>query len=264
MKVYSLSILSVTPNTPAQAAMLGTTQDLSSFSFYQRGSVGEFMTFFTKVILPSQAFCILICPRRRPWPNERQQTSRLRSRRITIKLMSSEPPGGDLMQWAWLVRSCCFSSDLLNSSRNSAVMITDLEYPYRPAFSLLTKLLDENAALLAQLPAHSAAPSFGSASGNAFGGNPSQAAAGGIPPAQKGKLEGTLSTYLTKYQDPKQADTIMKVQKELDETKIVLVSSHGFPNCPQRKLTFVAAQDDRVCSGAWRKAGQSCGAIQCA
>lgn len=49
MKVYSLSLLSVTPNTPAQAQLLGTAQDLSSFSFYQRGSVGEFMTFFTKV-----------------------------------------------------------------------------------------------------------------------------------------------------------------------------------------------------------------------
>ena len=109
------------------------------------------------------------------------------------------------------------------SAHGPAVMITDLEYPFRPAFSLLTKLLDENAALLAQLPAASAAPSFGSATANAFG-NPSQAAAGGLPPAQKGKLEGTLATYLTKYQDPKQADTIMKVQKELDETKIVLVS----------------------------------------
>ena len=49
MKIYSLSLLSVTPSTPAQAATLGTAQDLSSFSFYQRGSVGEFMTFFTKV-----------------------------------------------------------------------------------------------------------------------------------------------------------------------------------------------------------------------
>ena len=95
-------------------------------------------------------------------------------------------------------------------------MITDLEYPYRPAFSLLTKLLDENTALQAQLPSPTA---------NAFAANPSQAAAGGIPPAQKGKLEGTLAMYLTKYQDPKQADTIMKVQKELDETKIVLVRS---------------------------------------
>ena len=28
--------------------------------------------------------------------------------------------------------------------------------------------------------------------------------------------------YLEKYQDPRQADTIMRVQQELDETKIVL------------------------------------------
>lgn len=31
-----------------------------------------------------------------------------------------------------------------------------------------------------------------------------------------------LKEYLTKYQDPKAADSIMKIQKELDETKIVL------------------------------------------
>ncbi len=28
--------------------------------------------------------------------------------------------------------------------------------------------------------------------------------------------------YVTKYQDPQQADSIMKIQKELDETKITL------------------------------------------
>lgn len=121
--------------------------------------------------------------------------------------------------WAWPVSRPFGRRSHLTPA---AVMITDLEYPYRPAFSLLTKLLDENAPLLAQLPSP-AAQAFSSASSNAFGGNPSSAAAGGLPPAQKGKLEGTLATYLTKYQDPKQADTIMKVQKELDETKIVLV-----------------------------------------
>ena len=31
-----------------------------------------------------------------------------------------------------------------------------------------------------------------------------------------------LKTYLVKYQDPQEADSIMKIQKELDETKIVL------------------------------------------
>lgn len=36
--------------------------------------------------------------------------------------------------------------------------------------------------------------------------------------------DAKLAEYVRKYQDPKQADTIMKVQQELDETKIVLVS----------------------------------------
>ena len=31
-----------------------------------------------------------------------------------------------------------------------------------------------------------------------------------------------LRDYLAKYQDPQQADSILKIQKELDETKIVL------------------------------------------
>jgi synaptobrevin family protein YKT6 len=33
-----------------------------------------------------------------------------------------------------------------------------------------------------------------------------------------------LKTYLIKYQDPKQADQITKVQEQLDETKQVMVN----------------------------------------
>ena len=40
-----------------------------------------------------------------------------------------------------------------------------------------------------------------------------------------------IDEYLVKYQDPKQADTIMKVQQELDETKIILVDVL-FPSIP--------------------------------
>lgn len=76
-----------------------------------------------------------------------------------------------------------------------AIIITDQEYPVRPAFSLLTKILDE---FIAKVPQ------------SAFS-NPSAIS---FPDIQ---------TYLTKYQDPRQADTIMRVQQELDETKIVLV-----------------------------------------
>jgi synaptobrevin family protein YKT6 len=75
------------------------------------------------------------------------------------------------------------------------VIITDQEYPVRPAFSLLTKVLDE---FTAQVPKEAWAD-----------------------PAKISFPD--MAVYINKYQDPKQADTIMRVQQELDETKIVLV-----------------------------------------
>ena len=34
-----------------------------------------------------------------------------------------------------------------------------------------------------------------------------------------------LAAHLQKFQNPKEADSLMKIQSELDETKIILVSS---------------------------------------
>ena len=76
------------------------------------------------------------------------------------------------------------------------VIITHHEYPVRPAFSLLTKLLDD---FIAKVPVASY----------------SSPAAISFP---------EINSYISKYQDPRQADAIMKVQQELDETKIILVS----------------------------------------
>jgi hypothetical protein len=85
MKVYSISLLSVNQAaSPPQATALGGAQDLSSFSFYQRGSVGEFMTFFTKV-----NYKINNGANGRLLLNEHLPTNLLRSRRTTTKLMSS-------------------------------------------------------------------------------------------------------------------------------------------------------------------------------
>lgn len=78
---------------------------------------------------------------------------------------------------------------------DAAAIITDQEYPVRPAFSLLTKVLDDFTAKIPQ-------SSFAN-------------------PASINFAE--INTYLQKYQDPRQADAIMRVQQELDETKIVLV-----------------------------------------
>jgi hypothetical protein len=75
-----------------------------------------------------------------------------------------------------------------------AVIVTDEEYPVRPAFSLLTKILDDFTAKVPQ-------SSYSNPSSISF---------------------PDINTYIQKYQDPRQADTIMRVQQELDETKIVL------------------------------------------
>jgi len=76
----------------------------------------------------------------------------------------------------------------------AAVIITDQEYPVRPAFSILTKALEE---FISRVPQSS----FSNPSAIHF---------------------TEIQTYVSKYQDPTQADTIMRIQQELDETKVVL------------------------------------------
>ena len=48
MKIYSLAVVLAPPNK--SAVVLSSASDLSSFSFYQRGSIAEFMSFFTKTV----------------------------------------------------------------------------------------------------------------------------------------------------------------------------------------------------------------------
>ena len=84
---------------------------------------------------------------------------------------------------------------MFQPSHTLGVIITDHEYPVRPAFSLLSKLLDDFVVKVPQ-------SSFSNPSAISF---------------------PDINTYLQKYQDPRHADNIMRVQQELDETKIVLV-----------------------------------------
>lgn len=48
VKIFSISVLQTPPSSAS--TLLTTANDLSSFSFYQKGSVGEFMTFFSKTV----------------------------------------------------------------------------------------------------------------------------------------------------------------------------------------------------------------------
>ncbi|KAF2225521.1 Longin-like domain-containing protein [Elsinoe ampelina] len=79
----------------------------------------------------------------------------------------------------------------------AGIIISDHEYPALVAHQLLSKILDE---FLSKYPR------------SAYQGN-----------VTGGELAfPQLKEYIQKYQDPAQADSIMKIQKELDETKIVL------------------------------------------
>lgn len=75
-------------------------------------------------------------------------------------------------------------------------MVTDQEYPVRPAFSLLLKILE---LFVQKIP-------------RSMYQDPKKVAEN-FPEVQQ---------FLQQYQDPKQADAIMRVQAELDETKVVL------------------------------------------
>jgi len=154
MKLYSLSIVHVPDAGPS--ITLSTSSDLSSFSFYQRGSVAEFMSFFSKTVAERTR------AGQRQSIQENNYTAHVYNRGGTEQLC--------------------------------AVVIADQEYPVRPAFSLLSKVLDE---FVTAVPLEQ----YSDPSSISF-------------PATQ--------SYLTKYQDPRQADNIMKVQAELDETKIIL------------------------------------------
>ncbi|TFK65972.1 snare protein YKT6 [Pluteus cervinus] len=154
MKIYSISVLLAPPS--GSSVVLINANDLSSFSFYQRSSVSEFMSFFSKTVVDRTA------QGQRQSVQENNYTAHIYNR------------GG--------------------AEQLAAVIVTDQEYPVRPAFSLLAKLLDEFTAKVPQ-------SSFANPASISF---------------------PDITTFLQKYQDPRQADTIMKVQQELDETKIVL------------------------------------------
>lgn len=151
VKLFSISILR--NSQPAHELVQAT--DLSSFGFFQRTSVQEFMTFFSKTVAE------------RTKAGQRQ----------------------DVEENNYVFHVYARSEGI------AGVIISDKDYPVRVAYSLLNKILDE---FLAQYPVT-----------RWSSGEPS------LPFPE-------LHTYLVKYQDPRQADTIMKVQQELDETKVVL------------------------------------------
>lgn len=88
---------------------------------------------------------------------------------------------------------------------NAGVIVTDQEYPVRVVFSLLNKILDDFTTKITRAVWEAKVEESRRSGKQCLVDYP------------------VLGEFIIKYQDPKQADTIMKVQQELDETKIILV-----------------------------------------
>lgn len=153
VKLYAISVFYKAPN---EARLLKAAYDLQSFSFFQRGSVQEFISFATKTLV------------------ERTQAATRQSVKQDVYMCHVYVRADNL----------------------SAVLISDHEYPNRVAHTLLTKIMDDFNAKVAkdQWPT-------GSESSIDF---------------------TTLPATLSKYQDPREADALTRMQEDLDETKIIL------------------------------------------
>nr|CAG4646597.1 EOG090X0E6P [Macrothrix elegans] len=154
VKLYSLSVLF--RNQLGTPLLLRAAYELSSFGFFQRSSVQEFMGFTAKILTE------------RTQPASRQSIKQ-----------------GEYMCHIYM-----------RSDGLTAVVVADHEYPQRVAHTILTKVLDD---FSARVESH--LWSEGNAACTAYSG-----------------LEPTL----TKYQNPREADALTKIQDELDETKIIL------------------------------------------
>ena len=141
-----------------KALELTSARDLSQFSFFERNGVSQFMTFFAETV--SQ----------RTQPGQRQSVEE-----------------GNYIGHTYT-----------RSEGISGIIITDKDYPVRPAYTLINKILEEYLSLHPKSDWEN------------------------IDKANETLQYGQLEAYLKKYQDPTQADSIMKVQQELDDTTVVL------------------------------------------
>ncbi|KAI8894123.1 Longin-like domain-containing protein [Globomyces pollinis-pini] len=176
MKALSLSVLK--QGQPAK--LLAVTHDLSSFSYFTKGSVKEAIDFFAKTAV------------------ERTQ----KGQRTTIQ------------QENFTGHIYCREDGL------AAAICTDAEYPQRVAFSVLAKILDE----------------FDSK----FKNNSN------INPDNTNQLYPELADHLLKAQDPNSNDPFMKVQRELDETRIILHKTMDSLLQRGEKLDDLVARSDEL------------------
>ncbi|KAF6779726.1 hypothetical protein AHF37_00943 [Paragonimus kellicotti] len=153
MKLFSLQILYKTDN---QSKVLQASHELSTFSYFHRSNIREFMVFTGK----------LVCDK-----TERCQRGLVKEQDYICHVY---------------VRP-----DYL-----SGVLISDQEYPPRVAQTLLVKATEDFAV---QYPCHT---------WNNL--------------AEESATCKKIDEYLQRYQNPLEADSLMRLHNEVDETKVIL------------------------------------------
>jgi synaptobrevin family protein YKT6 len=159
MKIYYMGVLRPAQNG-SKTVSLAEAKDLSSFTFFQRSSVGQFMTFFAQTIAERTSV------------DQRQSVEE-----------------GEYVGHVYV-----------RGEGIAGVIITDKAYPLRPAFTLLNKVCDD---FIVQHD-RASIPTLAESNGD---------------------NDPQLAALLQQYQSPTEADALLKVQQELDETKIVLQQS---------------------------------------
>lgn len=153
VKLYYLAILY---KHPTKGMTLKSASDLSSFGFFQRNSIAEFMKFTSQILVDRTPIATRTSVREQEY-------------------MCHAYVRGDKLAGA---------------------IISDHEYPHRVAHTLLNKILDDFAS---NVPAVS------------------------WPTATESTVVfAGLDSFLAKYQNPREADALTKIQSDLDETKIIL------------------------------------------
>lgn len=136
--------------------LLGNAADLSSFGFFQRGTVGEMLTFVGRTVA------------RKTQVGQRQT-----------------------------VQQEEYYCHVQNKDGLVGIAFVDADYPVRAGFCVVSKVLEDFALL----------------KGEAWRGATADA---------PGEAEALLQDALQKYQNPEAADKLAKIQRDLDETKIIL------------------------------------------
>ncbi|XP_054766336.2 synaptobrevin homolog YKT6-like [Lytechinus pictus] len=175
MKLFSIVVLY---KGPTKVTILKSASDLSSFGYFQKSSVQEFMNFTSKIVV------------------ERTQ----QKMRASVK------------EQDYIFHVMCKESNL------SGVIISDGDYPPRVSFTLLNKILDEFASAVSP-------STWGTVKENSA------------------NYQG-LESYLSKYQNPSEADPMMKIQKDLDDTKVIMHDTIESMLTRGEKLDDLVAKSD--------------------